>query len=308
MRIRRPGGKTRCKAIATAQLIEREVSALLAVQERLHHAGILLARDRARRICQRTARGHVTRRGLEHAQLGFHETGQVLLARAPTDLGVAAKRAHARARSVHEDEREHAVGHDVVKFERIAGEGLGHHDAVLLCALLKQARLIGVVVDGDVLLDLRPVLAAGVGLQQDGLRGAAGADLEHAFGLLIGQHVGGHHLRGCVGDQDLALVELARKRGDQHPSVESQNSQFFRSIVIGRIVFLLRLLLRLQRPSSRYVIWESFRFLICGLKVPGTLRNHGLRAILLYLYESTKMTEAVSEIAGYLRLVLLHKT
>ena len=43
-------------------------------------------------------------------------------------------------------------------------------------------------------------------------------------------------------------------------------------------------------------------------EVPGTLRNHGLRAILLYLYESTKMTEAVSEIAGYLRLVLLHKT
>ena len=92
------------------------------------------------------------------------------------------------------------------------------------------------------------------------------------------------------------------------PSVESQNSQFFHSIVIGRIVFSLRLLLRLQRPSSRYVIRESFRFRICGLKVLGTLRNHGLRAILLYLYESTKMTEAVSEIAGYLRLVLLHKT
>lgn len=28
--------------------------------------------------------------------------------------------------------------------------------------------------------------------------------------------------------------------------------------------------------------------------------QYGLRAILLYLYESTKMTEAVSEIAGYL--------
>jgi len=36
--------------------------------------------------------------------------------------------------------------------------------------------------------------------------------------------------------------------------------------------------------------------------------QYGLRAILLYLYESIKMTEAVSEIAGYLRLVLLHKT
>ena len=35
--------------------------------------------------------------------------------------------------------------------------------------------------------------------------------------------------------------------------------------------------------------------------------QYGLRAILLYLYESTKMTEAVSEIAGYLRLVLYTK-
>lgn len=35
--------------------------------------------------------------------------------------------------------------------------------------------------------------------------------------------------------------------------------------------------------------------------------QYGLRAILLYLYESIKMTEAVSEIAGYLRLVLYTK-
>lgn len=35
--------------------------------------------------------------------------------------------------------------------------------------------------------------------------------------------------------------------------------------------------------------------------------QYGLRAILLYLYESIKMTEAVSEIAEYLQLVLYTK-
>ena len=57
VRVRRAGGKAGCKAVATAQLIEREAGALLAFQERLHHAGVLLARDRARGVCQRTARG-----------------------------------------------------------------------------------------------------------------------------------------------------------------------------------------------------------------------------------------------------------
>ena len=46
------------------------------------------------------------------------------------------------------------------------------------------------------------------------------------------------------------------------PSVESQNNQFFRPIVIGQNTFSLRLLLRLQHPSSRYVINESFRLRI----------------------------------------------
>lgn len=59
VRIGRAGGKAGCKAVAAAQLIEREAGALLAFQERLHHAGVLLARDRARGIRQRTARGHV---------------------------------------------------------------------------------------------------------------------------------------------------------------------------------------------------------------------------------------------------------
>ena len=229
----------------------------------------------------------MARRGLEHAQLGFHETGQVLLARAPADLGVTAERAHARTRGVHEDEREHAVGHDVVQLERIAGKGLGHHDAVLLGALLKQARLVGVVVDGDVLLDLRPVLAAGVGLQQDGLRGAAGADLEHAFGLLIGKHVGGHHLRSGVGDQDLALVELARKRGHQQGTAfgHAQAALHVHVAKRHRLHFLFRTLKGLEHVIVVHLAGVDGhiqrRLLVgCAHELDGGLRAHLLHEFL----------------------------
>ena len=105
-------------------------------------------------------------------------------------------------------------------------------------------------------------------------------------GFSSGKHVGGHHLRGCVGDQDLALVELARKRGDQQRTAFG-NAQAALNVHVAerhRLHFLFRALEGLEHVLVVHlagVDGHVQRGLLvgCAHELDGGLRAHLLHEL-----------------------------
>ena len=127
-------------------------------------------------------------------------------AQAPADVRMTPERAQPRARGVDEHAIESALAHQGVQVGGVADDGLAHVRPVLLGALLEQLGLEGVHVNGDVLGDLLAVSPVGDALVEDGLRGAAGADLQERLRCRISHHQIRHCLGGGVGHEKQALV------------------------------------------------------------------------------------------------------